>query len=126
MVAESPFASEWRKCLREHYKYVIRNADAVTQVTLPSVLDEAGFRDDDLRGIEREATMHVDDAPADFVPGPHPAECTCTLCTEQGQALLQAGHDEAGQPLSAEQLAEQAERDAAEQADDDPKQLSLF
>ena len=126
MVAKSPFADEWRKCLSEHYKHVIRNADEITQQTLPSVLAEAGFRDDDLRTLEYEATMHVDDAPADFVPKPHPAECTCTLCSEQGQALLQAGHNDEGQPLSAGQLAEQAERETSEKDDDAPQQLSLF
>lgn len=123
MSAPSPFADDWRECLREHYKYVIRTDDKAALQTLPSVLHEAGFSDDDLRQIELEATMHVDDAPADFVPKPHPAECTCGLCSEQGQALLQAGHDAEGQPLTQEQLQEQAAREAA---DDAPRQLSLF
>lgn len=129
---ESVFADEWRRCLKQHYKYVIGKQDKRTEETLIPIMQRAGFRDDDLRQLYLEATMHVDDVPDDFVPDmervvsesvkdneqtfqAHPAECTCPACME---LVLEEGHDEEGQPL------EEEAKD--EPKDDTPRQKSLF
>jgi len=112
---ESIFGSEWRRCLKEHYKYVIKRNDKSTRETLLPIMDRAGFNDDELRQLYIEATMHSDDMPDDFVPDfemidepqpqktepeptfqTHPAECSCPSCMD---LVLEDGHDEEGQPL---------------------------
>lgn len=114
---QSVFKDEWRRCLKEHYKYVIRNQDSTTQRTLLPVLHRLGFTDDDLRQLYVEATMRADDMPDDFMPdipaaagantsaaaepAPHPAECTCDACSMD--TLLEEGHDDEGQPLPEEE-----------------------
>ncbi|MGJ3240238.1 MAG: hypothetical protein ACFE0Q_16135 [Anaerolineae bacterium] len=134
---ESVFADEWRRCLREHYKYVIKTNDTPTATTLTPILERFGFRSDELRQLEIEATIRADDMPDDFVPDmqppatesvevvqqpqstfiTHEAECTCPSCMDQ---VLEIGHDEDGQPLAEPQ-------EQADQPDDDlPKQKSLF
>ncbi|MCA9914015.1 MAG: hypothetical protein KC496_11725 [Anaerolineae bacterium] len=143
----SVFSSEWRRCLAEHYKYVIRNQDKGTEETLVIRLYESGFTEDELRALYMEATMHVDDIPEDFMPDvkraipkdapavaettfqPHPAECTCPSCMDQ---VLDIGHDEEGQPVSAPEEPEEAAGNIFAVAkpesknDDTPKQKSLF
>jgi hypothetical protein len=64
----SPFADEWRECLREQYMEVIRNDDQVTLKTLVGVLYEVGFTEDELKELYLRATMHVDDLRDGFVP----------------------------------------------------------
>lgn len=137
---DSIFTDEWRDCLREHYKYVIRKQDNVTRKTLEPVLEKMGFREDELRELQVQATMHVDDVSEDFVPqldileqveeptrlpddvNAHPLECQCPACVE----INMVPHDEEGQPLSEEEISE-LELEQAEQNDDDaPQQLSLF
>lgn len=135
---DSVFADEWRRCLKEHYKYVISNQDKRTEETLIPIMNRAGFREDDLRQLYLQATMHVDDVADDFVPDMervapesveaseqtsneqsfqvHPAECTCPDCMD---IVLEEGHDEEGQPL------EEIEDDD-EPKDDSPKQKSFF
>lgn len=118
---QSVFKDEWRRCLKEHYKHVIRHQDSTTQRTLVPVLHRLGFTDDDLRQLYVEATMRADDMPDDFVPemppaaqesvddapepapvaAPHPAECTCDACSMD--TLLEQGHDDEGQPLPDEE-----------------------
>lgn len=146
MVERSIFQDEWRKCLREHYKYVIREQDRVTEASLTKVLYRLGFSDDELRQLYTEATMRQEANPADFVPDmskavqAHPAECTCDLCSADGEAafdaMLEAGHDEAGQPLPPEEPVAEAtpevagnlfampELEAAESAADDDEIVS--
>jgi hypothetical protein len=62
------FADDWRDCLREQYKSVIRQQDARTGATLTEVLYEVGFTEDELTALKFEATLRADDMPADFVP----------------------------------------------------------
>ncbi|MEL6525051.1 MAG: hypothetical protein AAFQ07_05005 [Chloroflexota bacterium] len=151
----SIFGDEWRRCLEEHYKYVVRRQDMETEETLRPHMYTAGFRDDDLKQLEITATMRADDMPDDYVPDmlaetqedigiieemptvnettpdttfvTHPAECQCAACMD---AVLEDGHDEEGQPLDEDAKREQAEREAHAQAKEDtpdtPKQRSLF
>ncbi|MEM9952346.1 MAG: hypothetical protein AAF846_12125 [Chloroflexota bacterium] len=136
---ESVFADEWRRCLREHYKYVVKQQDKNTEETLTPILERFGFREDELRRLEIEATMRADDMPDDFVPDMelkevesvevsdeapqaettftvHPAECQCADCMD---VVLEEGHDEDGQPIELDPEEEQAKKDT-------PKQRSLF
>lgn len=136
----SVFSDEWRRCLREQYKYVIRNDDRVTLPSLTHVLNQVGFTEDELTQLRVEATMRVEDNPEDFVPDlsllqriaqddntfqPHPLECQCPECVNK--SLIP--HDADGQPIEVEdeeelraRLKEQQEADD----DDNPQQLSLF
>ncbi len=131
---ESVFGDEWRRCLREHYKYVKRNQDTATEETLTPILERFGFREDELRRLTIEATMRADDMPDDYVPDMeqiepesveetkqaetgfvvHPAECSCPECMD---IVLDEGHDEEGQPIEAPE--EEVKKDT-------PKQKSLF
>lgn len=136
---QSVFEDEWRRCLREHYKSVIRADDKVTERTLTGVMHRVGFSDEELRALYMEATLRADALPDGFmpemarvqpeVPAPHPAECSCPACSPVLDALLEAGHDAEGQPLPVDEDA--ALRDAPEyepgrQDPDGPQQLSLF
>jgi hypothetical protein len=47
-MTDNPFYDEWRECLREHYLYVIRNDDMVTEPTLRTVLMSMGFTEEEL------------------------------------------------------------------------------
>lgn len=129
----SIFAEEWRACLREQYKHVIRTNDPITRASLITVLHEVGFGDDELRQLEVEATIRADDMPDDFTPdlnilsqpresaapssemfAPHPLECQCPACVE----INLIPHDEDGQPI---ELGEENQDDA-----ESPQQLTLF
>ncbi len=68
MATENIFATEWRDCLKAHYRYTVQNHDEVTLKTLIPVLHDVGFTEDDLRAIYVEVTMHVDDVGPDFMP----------------------------------------------------------
>ncbi|MCS6836161.1 MAG: hypothetical protein NZ750_09115 [Anaerolineae bacterium] len=111
----SIFFEEWRRCLSEQYKAVIRRDDKVTLKTLEPLLERLGFSRGDLRALYIEATMRAEDLPDGFQPQlpsleaavpaqpasfqPHPAECTCPACV----ALVnEAAHDAEGQPLPAD------------------------
>lgn len=107
MEKNSVFFDEWIKSLREQYKYVIRNNDQVTLPSLTEVLHNVGFSDDELAHLRVEATMHIDDVGADYVPDltvldqpsagqPHPAECTCPQCIPIDESQF----DDEGQPLT--------------------------
>lgn len=148
----SIFQDDWRQCLREQYKYVIRTQDKNTEGSLTGVMYRVGFTDDELAQLRVEATMHVDDMPEDFQPDmdvlnqsaaesasqptgetsyvaertfePHPAECQCPQCVDENLVP----HDEDGQPIEVDPE-EEAERRAYEQNHDDddgPQQLTLF
>ena len=105
----SVFFDEWLRSLREQYKHVLRSNDSVTLPTLTAVMHNVGFSEDELNQLRLEATMHVDDVPADFVPDldiinppetaqPHPAECLCPACID----LDDGAHDAEGQPVALE------------------------
>ena len=148
----SVFGDEWRRCLKEHYKYVVKKQDKATESTLVPVLNRIGFRDDELRQLYVEATMR--DMPDDFVPDieqlapqpepspvpipettfqVHPAECSCPQCMD---VVLDEGHDAEGQPLAEPSEPEEAqgnlfavakpEKKKKAKKGDLPKQKSLF
>ncbi len=123
MSRQSPFSEEWRRCLKEHYMFVIRERDEVTRPTLEQVLLRTGIREEELRQWRIEATMHVDDVGEDYVPDmdilspearetpeerawqPHPAECSCPEC----MAVNEDMHDADGQPITPDPEAENYE-----------------
>ena len=122
----SVFADEWRQCLEEHYKYVVKNEDKATEETLVPYLHRFGFTEDDLRQLYVQSTMRADEMPDDFVPDiaratgeevkakeatpvseqlitsedktfqAHPNECQCPSCMD---LVMDVGHDQDGQPL---------------------------
>ncbi|MDX1991907.1 MAG: hypothetical protein SF029_05945 [bacterium] len=134
----SVFDDYWRECLREHYKSVIRENDQVTLRSLKGVMNEVGFREDELRQMEIHATMRTEDMPDDFVPNldilqdateaaiaveegfqPHPLECQCPACVQ----INLIPHDEEGQPVQIDPEESKAKK---RKKGDEPKQLSLF
>ena len=149
----SVFGDEWRKCLREHYKYVIRQEDKQTESTLTPILNRFGFGEDELRELYVEATMR--DMPDGFEPDlervvqqaetvttetdttfkVHPAECTCPACMD---VVLEEGHDDEGQPIEEPEEPEiaagnlfavakpEVDEEKQDKEDDTPKQKSLF
>lgn len=145
----SVFATEWRKCLNAHYKYVIREEDKVTEETLTPIMHRAGYTEDDLSRLYREATSRADELPDGFVPDMerampveaatapdqtfqiHPAECQCAACMDK---VLDIGHDDEGQPLTEPEEPTEAqgnifvvEKPQASDSDEDaPRQFSLF
>lgn len=135
----SVFSEEWRACLREQYKHVIRENDQVTLPSLMMVMERVGFSEDDLAQLRVEATMRIEDVADDFVPDleilqpamqptgevfqPHPLECQCPQCVD----INLVPHDEDGQPLSEDEQQELLERQQHEADDDDnPQQMSMF
>jgi hypothetical protein len=131
MSDENVFADEWRECLREHYKFVVKENDNVTRQSLTKVLlsDHVRFNEDELQHLYIEATMRAEDQDGDTLPDVnavasdvaqlqqdgttfevHPAECTCALCSPaqaQIDAVLETGHDADGQPLPPDMPAEE-------------------
>jgi hypothetical protein len=119
MAGKSPFADDWRDCLRAHFMHVIRTNDVRTEPTLTGVLLNAGFTEAELRELKLMATMHVDDVPADFVPdleilSPEPAVFAAVEVPPPA---------EEAQPDEPE---EAVEDDEPPHNDDGPVQLSLF
>jgi hypothetical protein len=145
----SIFGDEWRRCLKEHYKYVVKKQDKATEKTLVPILQRFGFNDDDLRHLYVEATMR--DMPDDFVPDVeavfqqaetaaipestfqvHPAECSCPECMD---VVIEAGHDGEGQPIEQPQEIEEPAGNlfpvakpekAKKEKEEKPKQKRLF
>ena len=106
---ESPFAEEWRDCLRQHYKHVIKKKDTSTEQTLIPILQYVGFRENELLDLRKQAdpnTANKETADSSGHGGNgasdemtfkvHPAECTCAACID---TVLDDGHDDEGQPL---------------------------
>ena len=121
MNRKSPFAEEWRNCLREHYKETVRTNDRATLETLTGIMNSVGFREDDLRTLMIEATIRADELPDGYLPpldlleqplpNRHPAECQCPQCVEQNVVP----HDKEGQPLEGDALKEELMRAQWEQ-----------
>ena len=120
------FADDWHDCLREQYMHVIRQDDHITLNTLTGVMHQVGFSDTELAELRVQATMHVDDVGADFVPDLDILEPT-----------VYAGVDVEDEPddtppTYAEALEEAAQESESEPEDeppaepDAPQQLSLF
>ncbi|MCU0464251.1 MAG: hypothetical protein MUF38_06750 [Anaerolineae bacterium] len=149
-MVDSPFAEEWRNCLREHYKETAKADDRATLKTLTGILNRVGFREAELQQLYVEATMRADALPDHFIPdvpgvpsvpaeaaapleNRHPLECQCPSCVERNLTP----HDREGQPLAGDALAEAIDRaaweaeassDAGDSTPDPdaPQQLSLF
>ena len=107
MDPQSVFYREWLRSLREQYKHVAREDDRVTLSSLTAVMQQVGFRDDELARLRVEATMHVDEVGADFradlnileesgAAQTHPAECLCPDCVTIDESKFDAD----GQPLA--------------------------
>lgn len=139
------FADDWRDCLREQYKYVIRQQDRRTEETLTGVLHEVGFDDDELRALKVEATMRADDMPDDYVPDEvksvHAAAEPIIEEAPVEELVIDAEIDEAEEepePVTYDELVEQEAEPEIEEAIDDepepeddededaPQQMSLF
>ncbi len=145
MKRESPFADEWRRCLREHYQYIIREQDRVTERSLLTVLHEVGFADSELAELRVLATMRAEDMPDDYlppevtaetlfqiggvaVPGSPPAqESAQDTMVESVQDAVQGAAQDAESHEAAE-TAEEADNQPDEDAGagDAPRQMSLF
>lgn len=107
MDTQSVFYEEWLRSLREQYKQVVRKDDHVTLSSLTAVMRQIGFRDDELAQLHIKATMHVDDAGADYRADmnildsvksaqAHPAECLCPECVPVDESQF----DDEGQPIA--------------------------
>jgi hypothetical protein len=122
MAGKSPFADDWRDCLRAHFTHVIRTEDKRTEPTLTGVLLNAGFTEAELRELKLMATLHVDNVPADFVPDLEilqpqpPPEPPVFAAVEVPAPVDEVPADE--QDAEAE--------DEPPHKDDGPVQLSLF
>ncbi len=68
MPGPSPFAEDWRDCLRVHFQHVVRNKDHTTEQTLVGVLQDIGFTEPQLAELKVLATMRADEVGPDFVP----------------------------------------------------------
>jgi hypothetical protein len=68
MSGPSPFAEDWRDCLRAHYQQVVRHQDHTTERTLVGVLQRLGFSDAELGELKVLATLRAEDMDPDFVP----------------------------------------------------------
>ena len=88
---DSIFSQEWRRCLQEHYKYVVRNDDTITRDSLEKVLlsQAVNFSEDDLQTLYVEATAHVEDMPDGFVPDMQRAGATSPEQAEPVSADVQ-------------------------------------
>ncbi len=135
------FADDWRDCLREQYKSVIRQQDARTEVTLTAVLVEVGFTQDELAKLKFEATLRADDMPDDYVPEAVqaqfyegvdvPAEVVEEPVVEMVEVIEEEAEEE-DQPELLDELPVEADisddelLNPPEPDDDEPQQLSMF
>lgn len=136
------FADDWRDCLREQYRYVIRQQDKRTEATLTEVLHEVGFSEDELAALKLEATMRADEMPDDYVPeaispaayaGMELAEAAAGEVVDvvaEPDGAVAALDDE--EPTTFDELAADESLDEVDEPDgedddpDAPQQLSLF
>jgi hypothetical protein len=143
MPGPSPFADDWRDCLRAHYMHVIKTGDAAAARTLPDVLRSIGFTQAELHELAVRATLRTDEMPADYVPDVAAVEeamrAAVGLPAPQAAAVLAQAAAEiaAAQPPDAPPLADALTpeaRDALdalfsdddEEADGGYQQMSLF
>jgi hypothetical protein len=134
------FADDWRDCLREQFKYVIRQQDQRTQATLLSVLYEVGFTDDELDALRLEATMRAEDMPDDYVPDAVRQSYAGVDVPEAAEVVEDEDEDDALEPEAPatydeliEQVEEVADEDVVDEApeepeddEDSPQQMSMF
>lgn len=136
----NPFAEEWRRCLREHYKYIIHTQDSVTEKSLVIVMQQVGFSESELAEMRVEATMRADTMPDDFVPDMQVLERVRAEAGEQAVAesaeLLHPVpdipesdvviDDEADEQVEEEEAIEDTIVEDDEDDDETPNQLQMF
>lgn len=149
MAQENIFADEWRICLEEHYKHIVQNdPNPNNLVSLKRALLQPNgerppiFTESELSDLHLRVTMRADQMPEDYGPedllthletltaisetldpvGAHPLECQCPTCIE----INRVPHDQEGQRLDEEQIAELQVEIRAQKPQERPKQLSLF
>lgn len=57
---QSVFHDNWRDCLREHYLYVVRTHDAITEPTLRRVLIDTGFTEAEIDQLHEEGLLQAE------------------------------------------------------------------
>jgi hypothetical protein len=93
----SPFTDDWHDLQTAQFAHTMRTGNATQRAAAVAVMREAGYSDDQIRGLYINATMHSDDVPPDFEPDmdiieagrevQHPADCQCARChTPQGSS----------------------------------------
>jgi hypothetical protein len=141
MARQSVFVEEWRACLREQYKYVVRNNDATTIVSLTDVMYEVGFTDSELAELRVLATLRADETPDDFVPDIHALEPDDSrvfpAAAPEPSEVVEAVEDDSSETLveiemeadvvGIEDTSDDSDSgDEAANTGDPPQQLSLF
>ncbi|MBL8156130.1 MAG: hypothetical protein JNM70_18265 [Anaerolineae bacterium] len=126
-MSENIFGDDWRECLQAHYVHVVRSRDHVTRPTLRVVMQQAGFDESQMAEMEVRATMHVDDAGADFVPDAEMVRsfAVATPSVEPAEAMID-DEPELETPPGMDEAAFIEEESPANNDDDAPQQLSLF
>lgn len=135
MPGPSPFADDWRDCLRAHYQHVIRTDDQVTESTLTGVLRDLNFSTTELAELRVLATMR-DKGSGEFAASMDEVEAYIEAITPESAALI-VGETLAAAQAHVEQVSEtealimdKAEALAEDlpmpQHDDAPMQLSMF
>lgn len=65
----SIFFNEWRSCLREHYRYVLRTEDWITEKTLRELLlGVGGFSEDEIHALYEEIFGPVEATQEEILP----------------------------------------------------------
>ncbi|MGQ9909952.1 MAG: hypothetical protein ACUVS2_14065 [Candidatus Flexifilum sp.] len=118
MPGPSPFREYWRDALRAHYLHVVRTGDRRTESTLRGLLrDQLGFSEAELQALYIQATMHVDQVGADFVPD----EAFIRALEAEAHALIQTEPP----PVTPETIAAIAEQMDARRAEPDHEPADL-
>ena len=118
MSGPSPFAQDWRDCLRAHYQQVVRNEDHATERTLVGVLQKLGFEDTELGELKVLATLRADAMSPDFVPDLEVLTAEAVADIQQQAAAPE--EPQAPPVLEAENAAESGEEAPPESAEDVP------
>ena len=140
MPGSSPFADDWRDCLRAHYQYVTHNQDTVTERTLVGVLQEVGFSDSELAELKVLSTLRADELPPDFTPDLDALKAQAVEQMQQESAAPAPAEPEAAIFAAAMPDAVPEQEDSAPEAvaddaneeeppdyrSDGPEQLSMF
>ncbi len=131
----NPFAEEWRRCLREHYKYIIHTQDTVTEKSLVIVMQQVGFSESELAELRVEATMRADAMPDDFVPDMQALERVRAEAADsippvsampESDVVIDDDVDEQADEEETEETIEDTEVEEDENDDEPPNQLQMF
>lgn len=114
MPGPSPFHEYWRDALRAHYLHVVRTGDRRTEISLRGLLlNQLGFSEAELKALYIQATMHVDQVGADFVPD----DAFIRALEAEAQTLIQTETP----PIAPETIAAIAEQMDAHRAKQEPE-----